>query len=361
MTIPQMEPWLGDEETSAVHDYMKSGGWLMEFKKTREFEAAIASYVGSKHCVVTNNGTISLTLAALALGLRAGDEVLVPNFTMIASPNSLCLFGAVPKLVDVEAETLCMDVEAARAAITPKTRVIMLVTANGREPAPDIKAFEDLAREHDLVLLEDSAQSLGSRFRDGRHMGTAGAIGSFSFSVPKVITTGQGGALVTDDDDLAARLRRLKDFGRSSGGVDIHDTIGWNFKFTDIQACVGLEQMKKLPFRVGRKREIHELYRTGLQRVPNVELFGVGPNQTPWFIDIRCENREALREHLKAAGIGTRPMYPPVHQQKAYGWPGSYPVSERIGRDGLWLPSSSQLTNEEVETVCHAIAQFYAE
>ncbi|MDQ7080662.1 MAG: aminotransferase class I/II-fold pyridoxal phosphate-dependent enzyme, partial [Paracoccaceae bacterium] len=219
--IMQMRPWFGPEEKRALAEYMEEDGFLTEFRRTAAFEDAIAEYTGAKHCIVTNNGTISLTLAALATGVQAGDEVIVPNFTMIATPNSVRLFGAQPVFVDVERETLCMDIDAARAAITPKTRAIMLVSANGRTPRAGIQAFQDLCAEHGLILIEDSAQSLGSRYPDGTHIGLKGLVGSFSFSAPKIISTGQGGALITDDDGVAARLRRLKDFGRAKGGNDI--------------------------------------------------------------------------------------------------------------------------------------------
>ena len=259
-----MEPWFGEEEATAVSTYMRSGGWLTEFKLTQQFEEMIASFVGARHCVVTNNGTISLTLAAMACGIKAGDEVIVPNYTQIATPNSLVMFGATPVFCDVEPETLCLDIEKCKSLIGPKTRAIMLVAANGRYPKSGIAAFETLARDEGLYLIEDSAQALGCHFPDGRHMGTVGIVGSFSFSVPKVITTGQGGCLVTNDDEMALRLRRLKDFGRTGGGNDIHDFIGWNFKFTDLQAAVGIEQMKKLRWRLERKKEIYRRYRANL-------------------------------------------------------------------------------------------------
>ena len=357
--IPQMIPWFAEEEAEAVCAYMRGGGWITEFKQTQAFEEMIAAYTGSKHCIVTNNGTISLTLAAVALGIRAGDEVIVPNYTQIATPNSALMIGAEPVFVDVEPETLCLDIDLVRAAITPRTRAISLVAANGRYPKAGIEAFEDLAREKGISLLEDSAQALGCRYPDGRHIGTAGAIGSFSFSVPKIISTGQGGCLVTDDDDLAVKLRKLKDFGRTGGGNDIHDSIGWNFKFTDVQAVIGIEQMKKLDFRVARKKEIWRRYQTGLAGIAGITLFDQDVTHCPpWFIDILAEDRDALMAHLKAAGVGTRVMYPPINAQEAYGRPGSYPVSERVGREGLWLPSSGQLTDAEIDRVCDAIRAF---
>ncbi len=358
--IMQMRPWFGPEEKRALAEYMEEDGFLTEFRRTAAFEDAIAEYTGARHCIVTNNGTISLTLAALATGVRADDEVIVPNFTMIATPNSVRLFGARPVFVDVERETLCMDIDAARAAITPKTRAIMLVSANGRYPKAGIEAFQDLCTEHGLILIEDSAQSLGSRYPDGTHIGRKGAVGSFSFSAPKIISTGQGGALITDDDDVAARLRRLKDFGRAQGGNDIHDVIGYNFKFTELQAVIGQEQMKKLPWRVERKREIYRRYREGLAGVSQVSFFDQDlDHTTPWFIDVMVDDREALQAHLKAAGIGTRVMYPPINRQKAYSLPGSYPISEEVGARGLWLPSASQLTDAQVDRVTAAIRAFY--
>src|SRR3954465_8924368 len=172
MTIPQMEPWLGEEEAAAVNDYMRSGGWLMEHDKSRRFESIIADYTGASHCIVTPNGTVSLTLAALACDLKPGDEVIVPNYTMIATANSVALLGANPVFVDIEPETLCLDIDRAEAALTAKTRAIMLVTANGRYPRAGIQAFVDLANRHGLALIEDAAQSLGSHFPDGRHMGS---------------------------------------------------------------------------------------------------------------------------------------------------------------------------------------------
>jgi perosamine synthetase len=360
MLIPQMEPWLGEEEATAVHDYLRSGGWLTEHDKTRKFESIIAAYTGASHCIVTVNGTISLTLAALACDVRAGDEVIVPNYTMIATANSAFMLGANPIFVDVEPETLCLDINQTEAALTPKTRAIMLVTANGRYPRAGIEAFVDLADKHGLALIEDAAQSLGSHFPDGRHIGSAGKVGCFSFSVPKIITTGQGGCLITNDDKIAERLRRLKNFGRIAGGTDLHQSIGYNFKFTDLQACVGIEQMKKLDWRIARKKEVLLRYQQELGAIKSVKFFEQDlMNTTPWFIDVLCERRTELQEHLKKNGIGTRVMYPPISQQKAYQRAGHYPVSELVGEKGLWLPSSSQLTDEQIETVCDSVAQFY--
>jgi len=359
--IPQMRPLFGIEEKNELLDYLEEDGFFTEFKKTEEFEKAIANFVGSKNCIVVNNGTISLTLAALALGVGPGDEVIVPNYTMIATPNSIKMIGAVPVFVDVEPSTLIMDVELARLAITSKTKAIILVSANGRSPKSGINAFELLSKETGIPIIEDAAQSLGSTYFDGRHIGRAGLIASLSFSAPKIISTGQGGALFTDDDALAEKLRKLKDFGRSSGGTDVHDSIGYNFKFTELQACVGLAQMRQLKTRIERKKQIFKRYMLGLHNVNEISLFSHDLNLcAPWFIDSRVKEREKLVLFLKNNQIGTRIMYPPINQQKAYGETGSYPVSEEIGKSGLWLPSMIQLEDDQIDYICNKIKEFYA-
>lgn len=358
--IMQMRPWFGREEKQALSEYMDEDGFLTEFKRTAKFEEMIADFTGAKHCIVVNNGTISLTLAALAVGIKADNEVIVPNYTMIATPNSVKMFGAKPVFVDVERETLCMDIQKAKEAITPKTKAIMLVSANGRYPKAGIEAFVNLCKERNLALIEDSAQSLGSFYPNGKHIGSVGIVGSFSFSAPKIISTGQGGALITNDDDLASKIRKLKDFGRSGGGNDIHDSIGYNFKFTELQACVGIEQMKKLESRIARKKEIYRLYEKGLQNINGIELFKQDLTCTvPWFYDTLCEGRDELQEFLKQNNIGSRVMYPPINKQVAYQVSGEHTISNLIGQKGLWLPSATQLSDEEVQYVCAKIAEFY--
>jgi perosamine synthetase len=156
-------------------------------------------------------------------------------------------------------------------------------------------------------------------------------------------------------------LRKLKDFGRSGGGNDIHDTIGYNFKFTDVQAAIGIEQMKKLAGRIDLKKSIYRQYQAGLSGIAGISLFDQdNENCPPWFIDVLAERRDTLMAFLKEKGVGTRVMYPPINAQKAYERPGNFPVSERIGREGLWLPSSAQLTSAEIDRVCQAVRDFYS-
>jgi perosamine synthetase len=358
--IPQMEPWFGIEEITEINSYLSGGGWMTEFKKTVNFERLIAEYTNSKHCIVVNNGTISLTLAAIACGIEPGDEVIVPNYTMIATPNSVKMIGAIPVFVDVEPETLCINIDLIEEKITNKTKALIFVSANGRYPNYNIDELVSLCDKYNIKLIEDAAQSLGSFYKDGTHIGLKGNVGSFSFSAPKIISTGQGGALITNDDECAYKLSRLKDFGRSNGGNDIHDTIGFNFKFTELQACVGIAQMGKLEWRVKRKKEIYLLYKNILKDCNEIKFFDQDlTTTTPWFIDVLVTKRESLIEYLKNNGIGTRTMYPPINNQKAYMEKGSFPVAEKIGLNGLWLPSANQLTNQDIEYICDRIIDFY--
>ena len=357
--INQMEPWFDHQEQEALNKYMGEGGWVTEFKKTFEFQDLIKKFTGAKHCFVVNNGTISLTLMAMAAGIKSGDEVLVPNYTMVATPNSLKMFGAEPKFIDVDPKTLCISIEEIKKNVSSNTKAVFLMNANGRYPV-DINAIVSYCKNNNLILLEDSAQALGSFYPDGIHQGRKGIAGSFSFSAPKIISTGQGGAIITDDDELAYNVSRLKDFGRSGGGNDVHEMIGFNFKFTDIQAVLGIVQMGKLDWRIKRMKEIYARYKNNLSNIEEIQFFEQDlQNTTPWFIDVKAVKRDDLMAFLKLNNIGSRIMYPPINKQEAYNIEGEHVVSNEIGVFGLWLPSSSKLTNEQIDLTCDKIIEFY--
>jgi len=357
--INQMEPCFDEHEREAMNAYMLNGGWGTEFKQTRKFEDMIKEYTGAKHCWIMANGTVSLSAALMAVGVGVGDEVICPDYTMVATPNSVELIGAKAVFADIDRENLCMDFEQMKAAVTEKTKAVLLVSINGRYPK-NIQQFVDFCKEKGIRLVEDAAQSLGS-FCNGKHLGQYGEVGSFSFSAPKIITTGQGGALITDDDDLADRIKRIRDFGREAGGSDHYLTKGWNFKFSDFQAVIGIEQMKKLPERVARKKEMGKLYDSLLVDVSGVELIKTNYEDTaPWFFDILCERRDELKAYLKENGIGSREFYPPLHAEPAYGYDTlSFPVTEEISPKGLWLPSGIMVTDEQIRYVCEKIREFY--
>jgi perosamine synthetase len=226
----------------------------------------------------------------------------------------------------------------------------------------DLVALQQLAGERSLHLVEDAAQSLACRYQRA-HLGTYGAAGSFSFSIHKLVGTGNGGTFVTDDEGLCQKMRLVKDFGRPTAGIDRHETLGYNFKFTDFQAVVGIEQMKKLPARAERKKAIFARYRERLSDGAGVSFLGTDLAEvTPWFMDILVEpgRRDPLAAYLKARGIGTRPFYPAIHTQPPFAeGTGAFPHSAEASARGLWLPSSPRLTDEDVDYVCEGVHDFF--
>jgi len=356
--INQSEPWYGDEEKRAIQEYLKSDGWLMEFKKAREFEQMLCEYTGAEYCVVVPNGTISLFVALKALDIGRGDEVIVPDYTMIATPNAVVLTGATPILVDIDRESTCIDVDLVEKAITPKTKAVFHVSINGR--TGELERLAELCRDKGIILLEDAAQSLGS-FYKGKHLGTIGLIGSLSFSVHKIVTTGQGGAVITNDKLLYEKICRIKDFGRTKGGADIHDEMGWNFKFTDLQAVFGIEQMKKLPYRSERKKHIYKLYKDQLSDITEIGFLETDLRKvTPWFMDIFVDEPARLKGYLKGKNIGTRTIYPAVHSQKIFSHiKGDFKNASYMCRRGLWLPSSLSLKDDDISRICSEIRKFF--
>jgi perosamine synthetase len=355
--INQVEPWIGEEEQKAVAEYLSSGGWLTEFKKTREFERRLADFVGSRYALIVSNGTVSLSIALMALGIKGDDEVIVPNYTQIASSNSVVLAGAKPVLVDIDSSTHCLDLDLAEKAITSRTKAIMFVSLNGR--CPDMNKVVALTQKYGLHMIEDAAESLGCTYK-GKHLGTFGIIGSFSFSPSKIITAGQGGGLVTDDEGLYNEMSSIKDFGRYKAGVDSYRIMGFNFKYTDLQAVIGIEQMKKLQWRVKRKKEMYALYQHELAGVSEVRFVDTDLEDTaPWFIDVLVPDPLALKDYLGKRDIGTRPFFPPIHSQPPYELNGEYPNSEYVSTHGLWLPSSSFLSDKDIKRVCTEIKRFY--
>jgi perosamine synthetase len=217
-----------------------------------------------------------------------------------------------------------------------------------------------LAQKYNLFVVEDAAQSLGST-SNGKHLGTFGNVGSLSFSAPKIITTGQGGALMTDSEDLFRKILLIKDFGRTRAGVDYHEVMGFNAKFTDLQAVIGIEQMKKLDWRAKRKIEIYKTYFDLLQGIEAIEFIETDLKETsPWFIDILVKKeRSKLMAFLCEKGVGSRPFYPAIHTQPPYVWAkGNFEEAVKISEQGLWLPSSSFLKDDQIAFICSKIKEF---
>lgn len=358
--INYMEPSYDQYEIDAVNKYMSSGAWITEFKQTRKFEDNIASYTKSKYCSVMSNGTVTLIASLMACGISYGDEVIVPDFTMSATSHAVAILGAKVVFADIERDTFCMDFDAMLSKVSRKTKAIILVDLNGRYPSrfPD---FIEYCKDNNIWLIEDAAQALGSTYK-GKALGTFGDIGSFSFSMPKIITTGQGGAVLTDNNELFDKILRIRDFGREKAGSDHYMMIGANFKFTDLQAVIGIEQLKKVPGRVRRKKEMGQKYDSLLNGISSIEVVKNDYNDTaPCFIEILCHKKKnELMNYLLEKGVNTRPFYPPLHSEPAYGLKDlSFPVTEEVSKKGLWLPSSVNLTDEKIEYICSLIKKFF--
>jgi len=358
--INQMEPLIEEEEKKAVYEYLESGGWITEYKYTRLFEKMLADYTGARYASVVSNGTIALFAALMACNIKNGDEVIVPDFTMIATANAVLWAGAKPVLVDIDESNLCIDINKIEESISDKTKAIIVVSLNGR--CPDMNRILDICNRYNLWLIEDAAQSLGARW-NGKHLGTFGHIGCFSFSAAKIITTGQGGALITDDANLFDRISKIRDFGREQAGIDKHITLGYNMKFTDIQAVIGIEQMKKLQRRVEKKKQMYRRYQENLDKIDKIKLVKTDLNDTPpWFIDVLVDDREGLMKYLKEKGIGTRPFYPAIHTQSPYNnyyQKDKFSVANKISSKGLWLPSSVFISDKDIDYICDTIKGYY--
>jgi perosamine synthetase len=353
--ILQSRPNFSEEEALACYNYMHEGdNFVTEFKQTELLEKMICDYIGCKYCIMTTSGTSALIISLLALDIKQGDEVIVPNYTMIATINAIKNTGATPVIIDVDENTFTINKELVEKAITHKTKAVMHVSLNNR-----ISKLEDLVtlcNEKNIYLIEDSAQSLGCIYNN-KHLGTYGKIGCFSLSTPKIISTGQGGFTVTDDETLFKKMTMIKNFGRKQGGVDDFEVYGLNFKFTDIQAVIGIEQMKKLKDRVTRMKEIFNLYYTNLKN-ENIILKSNYENWIPWFIDIFTDNRTQLINFLKIHNIQTRVTYPEINKTPMYLADNTFENSNYISNYGLFLPSHTLLTNSEINYICELIKLF---
>ncbi len=357
--IDQHKAWVDEHETQALLEFMQGGTSLSEGKKTKLFAKNLAEYTQTPFCSIYANGTMTLVGALMALGItQKEDEVIVPAYTMIATANAVVMAGATPIFADVERETICLDFENMKAQITPRTKAIMLVSINGRYPK-QIDAILEYCKKHKIFVIEDAAQSLGSWYK-GKHIGSYGCMGSFSFSMPKIITTGQGGALITSNQELYRNIKLVKNFGREKDGTDKQVFYGVNFKFTDIQAVIGIEQLKKLPLRVTLKRRNYKMLQERLHDIEEIEFIDTPDEITPWFNDIIVPDVVSLQNFLKDNGIGTRHFYPALHTQKRYGQTDkSCPNVDFFVKKGICLPSHAQLTEEELEKVINTVRKFY--
>ncbi|MBZ5636447.1 MAG: DegT/DnrJ/EryC1/StrS family aminotransferase [Acidobacteriia bacterium] len=355
-------PQFGADEKALVADVLDSS-FLNDGEVTTQFERQTAELLGCRHVVATTSGTTAIFLALAGIGVGAGDEVLVPDVTFIATANAVTLAGAKPVLVDVDPQKLTIDPQCIERAITPRTKAIVPVHVSGR--AADMGGILDIAKRHGLLVVEDAAEAFLSK-HEGKALGTFGVAGCYSLSPNKTITTGQGGLIATDDDRLHVRLRELKDQGRperGSGGDDAHNSIGYNFKFTNLQAAVGLGQLRDLSRRLERMRDIYRGYAEGLRGVRGVSVlpFCIEGGEVPQWTDVFVERRDALYDQLVARRICGRRFWHPLHTQAPYRASDElFPNSTKLVPHAMWLPSAFTLSDADVTAVCGEIQEILA-
>jgi perosamine synthetase len=363
--IPIAKPIIGDEEIKAVSEVLKSG-MLAQGESVKRFEEDFSRYLGVKHSIAVNNGTVSLDLTMKALDLKPGDEVITPAFTFIATANCALYQGLRPVFADVDARTFNIDPDDLQKRITARTRAVIGVHLYG-QPF-DLAAISEICQDKKIFLVEDCAQAHGAEYR-GQKVGSFGTAGCFSFYPTKNMTTGEGGMITTDDDDLAERLRLLRSHGDT--GKYNHTTLGYNYRMMNIQGAIGLAQLKRLEEFTARRIENAAFLND------NIRIKGI---TTPYQAEgvrhvyhqyvVRVEesfagSREKLMEYLQANGIGSAVHYPrTVYEQPLYRKLGytseSCPVSEEVSHMVLSLPVHPSLTREDLLHICETVNSFEA-
>lgn len=348
------EPVLNGREGEYVAECL-ANNWLTSGKFVSRFEFEFARYIGVKEAVACSSGTAALHLALLALGVQPGDEVIIPDLTFVATANAVRYCGATPVFADVQPDTWNIDPDQVRRLITRRTAGIIAVHLYGY-PA-DLKGLQQIANERDLFVLEDAAEAHGAWYCNQR-VGSLGKAGVFSFYGNKIITTGEGGMVTTNDSAMAERMRRLRGHCQVQRGEYWFDQVGYNYRLTDLQAAVGLAQLERIDWHIQRRREVALLYRQQLGE--NFEMQqNIGEEAGPvyWMNTVLVDDAMEMRRRLKAKGIETRPVFVPLHQLPPYRQEPEmvYANSERIAQHGINLPSHAGLSDNEVERVCDTL------
>lgn len=362
--IPVAEPVLAGREREYVDDCLDSNWISSTGRYVDEFERRFAEFCGTEHAVSCANGTVAVHLALMAAGIGAGDEVIVPTFTYVASANAVVHCGARPVLVDAEPDTWNLDPEAVRAAITPRTRAILVVHLYGH-PA-DMDPIDAIAREHGLRVIEDAAEAPGAEYR-GRRVGSLGDMATFSFYGNKTIATGEGGMVVCDNAETAALLRQIRGQGQDPQRRYWFPILGYNYRMTNVAAAIGVGQMEMVDWHVERRRENAAWYAEELGDLPGISL---SPERewarsSHWIscllLDAGGEpERDALMAALAERGIDTRPFFYPMHTLPMYSDQGAerdFPVADSVAARGLNLPSSAALERDDVAYVAASIRE----
>jgi len=377
--IPMSSPDLTDADRQAVIDVIHTPNLSMG-KWTPAFEQSFCNLTGAKHAIAVNSGTAGLHLCARAAGIGAGDLVLTTPFSFVASSNALLFENAIPIFVDVDERTGNMDPELAAdaakniekylprrsqpAALNLRPKAILPVDVFG-QPA-DMDALNQIAREHGLKVIEDSCEALGAMYKN-KHVGTLGDFGVFAFYPNKQITTGEGGVIITDDEEAANFMRALRNQGRAPGDTWLqHTHLGYNYRIDEMSAALGAAQMSRLDEILAKREKVAGWYAARLANISGIETPFIESFTTrvSWFVYvIRLDekiNRAALANRLAARGVPVRPYFLPIHLQpymaERFGWrEGDFPVTEDLGRRGLALPFSGVMTEEQVNYVCAAL------
>jgi perosamine synthetase len=361
--IPIAEPWLGAKERRLLDECARSRWVSSRGKFVTEFEEAFAGYCGVKYGVATSSGTAALHLALACLGIGPGDEVVVPTLSFIATANVVTYCGAKPVFVDSLPDTWNLDPAGVEKAITRKTRAIIVVHLFGHPAHMD--EIQAIADKRNLHVIEDACEAHGGEYR-GARVGSIGTMGCFSFYGNKIITTGEGGMLVTDHASLADHARLLKDHGMSRTRKYWHGHIGFNYRMTNLQAALGVAQMDRIEQVIERKRRNARLYSALLGEIPGITL----PQEAPWarhvywlytiLIDDRFRSsRKTIIGELAKRGIETRPFFYPISSMPPYhnGRRREFAVAERVSRKGLSLPSSPLLKQESIRIICAVLQE----
>ena len=364
MMIPVCIPFIDKKELEYVIDCVKTNWISSKGKYVKEFEERFARYCGCKYGISTTSGTTALHLALVSIGVGKGDEVIVPAFTMISTVLAIVYTGAKPVLVDAEPETWNIDVTKIEEKITDRTKVIMPVHIYGH-PC-DMDQIMKIAKKYDLYVVEDAAEAHGAEYK-GRKAGGIGHIGCFSFYANKIITTGEGGMVVTNNKKIAENAKLLKDLAFSKERRFLHTDLGFNYRMTNIQAAIGLAQFERIDELVERRRRNAHLYNNLLKDVEGITLpvEKEWVKNVYWMYSILIEDsfgisRDELMKKLEREGIETRTFFIPMHEQPVFQNMGffkgeGYPVAEKISKKGLYLPSSSGIKEEEIKHICDVI------
>ena len=362
--IPISQPRISQREIDYVTDAVRSG-WVSSLGPyVDRFEQDFAAFCGTRYAVSVSNATVGLHLALKVLGVGPGDEVIVPDLTFVATANAVATAGATPVMVDVRADTYCIDAEMIEAAITPRTRAIMPVHLYGH-PA-DMAAIGALAKKHGLHVIEDAAEAHGAAI-GGKRVGGFGNCGVFSFYGNKIITSGEGGMITTDDADFYAQARHLRDHAMSTQVRYWHTEVGYNYRMTNIQAALGLAQLEQIDTFLSERMALLAAYRSALEPRGIICNPVIGAEPVNW---ISCAvvpglsrvRRDAIAVRLREKGVDTRPFFFPMSMFPMYAQHQRFktPVSHRLSESGFNLPTFIGLTTEDVAVICEGFLEVLA-